>query len=137
MDFIMQSLGGLVDFVMYFAISIGFLLLFKVIYTRFTPYDEWALVKENNVAAAVALSGSFVGYSISISGAAANSVNIVDFVLWGIIAFVAQLIAFGLVRFIFLPKIVQRIEDNELSGGIVLGAASIAIGMLNAACMTY
>ncbi|MGC9402906.1 DUF350 domain-containing protein [Vibrio genomosp. F10] len=137
MDFIMQSLGGLVDFVIYFAISIGFLLLFKVIYTRFTPYDEWALVKENNVAAAVALSGSFVGYSISISGAAANSVNIVDFVLWGIIAFVAQLIAFGLVRFIFLPKITQRIEDNELSGGIVLGAASIAIGMLNAACMTY
>ncbi|MDN3681663.1 DUF350 domain-containing protein [Vibrio tapetis subsp. quintayensis] len=137
MDFITQSLGGLVDFAIYFATSIGFLLLFKFVYTRFTPYDEWSLVKENNMAAAVALSGSFVGYSISISGAAANSVNIIDFVLWGLIAFIAQLIAFALVRFLFLPKIVQRIENNEVSAGIVLASVSVSVGMLNAACMTY
>ncbi|MBD1555887.1 DUF350 domain-containing protein [Vibrio sp. S9_S30] len=137
MELVAQSLAGLVDFVTYFAICIAFLILFKLVYIRFTPYDEWTLVKENNIAAAVALSGSFVGYSISIAGAASNSVNLVDFVIWGVVAFVAQLLAFMLVRFIFLPKISQRIQDNEISAGIVLASVSIAVGMLNAACMTY
>jgi putative membrane protein len=137
MELVTQSLAGLVDFVMYFAMCIAFLVMFKLVYIRFTPYDEWKLVKENNMTAAVALSGSFVGYSIAISGAASNSVNLVDFLIWGVVAFIAQLLAFLVVRFIFLPKITERIQNNEISAGIVLASVSISVGMLNAACMTY
>jgi putative membrane protein len=54
-----------------------------------------------------------------------------------VVALIAQLIAFLVVRFLFMPKIVQRINDNELSAGIMLGGTSVAVGLLNAACMTY
>ena len=68
---------------------------------------------------------------------ASNSVSMVDFVTWAAIALIAQLLAFALVRFFFLPLIVERIKSNEVSAGTMLGATSIAVGLLNAACMTY
>ena len=36
-----------------------------------------------------------------------------------------------------MPKISQRIENGEMASGVWLGAASLAGGLLNAACMTY
>ncbi|NMT92976.1 DUF350 domain-containing protein, partial [Vibrio alginolyticus] len=80
---------------------------------------------------------AFLGYCIAISGAAKNSVNIVDFMVWGVVAMLAQIIAFAIVRFILLPRVTERIEKDELPAGIVLAAVSISVGMLNAACMTY
>ena len=53
------------------------------------------------------------------------------------VALVAQTLAFLIVRFVFMPKIVSRIENNEVSAGVILAAVSISVGMLNAACMTY
>ncbi|GAL04315.1 membrane protein [Photobacterium aphoticum] len=80
MEVLTESLAGLGAFLLYFSLSLAFLLLFKFVYVRFTPHDEWKLVKEEkNVAAAIGLSGSILGYAIAISGAASNSVNLVDF----------------------------------------------------------
>jgi len=138
MEAIQASLLGLVDFSSYFAVSIILLLAFKVVYTLITPQDEWKLVKEEqNTAAAIGFMGAVIGFSLALASAASNSESLIDFVVWGIVALVAQTIAFAIVRFIFMPKIVQRINDNEVSAGIVLGGTSIAVGLLNAACMTY
>ncbi|MBW3698438.1 DUF350 domain-containing protein [Vibrio sp. T187] len=138
MSQLLDSLAGLGAFALYFALSIGLLLLFKFVYIRFTPYDEWKLVKEEqNVAAGLTLSGAFIGYSLAIASAASNSVNLIDFAIWGVVALIAQLIAFAIVRFGFMPKLVERIKANEIPAGIVMGSMSIAIGLLNAACMTY
>ena len=89
------------------------------------------------VAAAIGFGGAVVGFAIAISGAASNSISIVDFATWGLIALIAQTLAFLVVRFVFMPRIVERIEANENSAGIMLGATNIAVGLLNAACMTY
>lgn len=138
MEVFTNSLAGLGAFLLYFSLSIAFLMLFKVVYVRFTPHDEWKLVKEGqNVAAAIGLSGSIIGYCLAIAGAASNSVNLIDFALWGIVALFAQLIAFYIVRFGFMPKIVERIEAGEIPAGIVMAATSVSVGLLNAACMTY
>lgn len=138
MQLLIDSIGNVGDFLLYFLLSIVFLLLFKVVYVRFTPYDEWALVKDDkNTAAAIALAGSVLGYSIAISGAASNSVNLVDFAVWGVIALLAQIVAFFLVRFTFMPKVSERIEQGEIPAGIVMAATSVSVGLLNAACMTY
>ncbi|EGR3295215.1 TPA: DUF350 domain-containing protein [Vibrio parahaemolyticus] len=138
MHMIAGLLAGFPNFLLYFSVSIIFVLAFKLIYVKLTPYDEWHLIKEKqNTAAAVALSGAFLGYCIAISGAAKNSVNIVDFMVWGVVAMLAQIIAFAIVRFILLPRVTERIEKDELPAGIVLAAVSISVGMLNAACMTY
>ncbi|PSW22249.1 hypothetical protein C9I98_03015 [Photobacterium sanctipauli] len=138
MDVFSNSLAGLGAFILYFSLSLAFLLLFKFVYVRFTPHDEWKLVKEEqNVAASIGLSGSIIGYCLAIAGAASNSVNIIDFMIWGVVALIAQLIAFAILRFGFMPKIVERIEAGEIPAGIVMAATAISVGLLNAACMTY
>ncbi|MEH6446090.1 MAG: DUF350 domain-containing protein [Oceanospirillaceae bacterium] len=138
MEAIQASLLGLVDFASYFAVSIILLLVFKVVYTLITPQNEWKLVKdEQNTAAAIGFMGAVLGFALALASAASNSESLIDFIIWGIVALIAQTIAFAIVRFIFMPKIVQRINDDEVSAGIVLGGTSIAVGLLNAACMTY
>lgn len=138
MDVLANSLAGLGSFFLYFLMSLAFLMLFKFVYVRITPHDEWKLVKEDkNIAAAIALAGSIIGYCIAIASAASNSVNLIDFAVWGIVALLAQLIAFVIVRFGFMPKIVERIEAGEVPAGILMAATSVSVGLLNAACMTY
>ncbi|MBY5926142.1 MULTISPECIES: DUF350 domain-containing protein [unclassified Halomonas] len=134
----MNSLTAILQFTLYFSASLIFLVGFKYAYTYITPHDEWKLVKDNkNAAAALGLVGAIIGFAIALGGAAANSISLVDFLCWAIIALVAQVIAFTLLRVLFMPKIVQRIIDNEVSAGIVLCGVSISVGIVNAACMTY
>lgn len=138
MDAIQTSLDGILNFAIYFSTSVALLVVFKLVYTLLTPQDEWRLVKEEqNTAAAIGLVGAIIGFALAVAGAAANSISLVDFLIWGFVALVAQSLAFAVVRFVFMPKIVQRINDNEISAGIILGGTSVAVGLLNAACMTY
>ncbi len=136
MEALEPLLIGLGNFALYFAVSLIALLLFKVLYTLFTPYDDWALVKNQNSAAAYALGGAVIGFSIALGSAASNSVSLLDFAVWAVVALIAQILAYFIVR-MFMPLISQRIQDNETPAGIVLGAVSIAIGILNAASLTY
>ena len=138
MEVLQQSLLGLIDFVIYFGISLVLLLGFKWAYTLVTPHDEWELVKEkHSTAAAIGLVGAVIGFSIALAGATSNSVSLVDFVIWGVVALIAQLLAFAFLRFTFMPRIAERINNDEVSAGIMLGGVSVAVGLLNAACMTY
>lgn len=138
MEAIQTSLTGLTNFALYFSIALALLLAFTFIYSLVTPHNEWKLVKEDkNAAAATGFIGAVIGFALALASAISNSVSLIDFAIWGLVALVAQIIAFAIVRFVFMPRIVQRINDNELSAGIVLGGTSIAVGLLNAACMTY
>ncbi|WP_419174268.1 DUF350 domain-containing protein [Desulfosediminicola sp.] len=131
-------LTGLLNFTLYYGIALVLLVVFKFIYTWITPHDEWALIKEEkNTAAAIAFGGAIIGFAIALGGAATNSVSIADFILWAIVALGAQILAFGLVRFVFMPKIISRIKNDEISAAVMLCAISIAAGILNAACMSY
>ncbi len=131
-------LTSVLHFSLYFGMSLIFLVFFKYVYKFITPHDEWKLIKEDkNIAAAIGFGGAIVGFAIALGGAASNSVSLIDFATWGIVAFVAQSLAFALVRFGFMRTIIKRIEANEVSAGIMLAATSIAVGLLNAACMTY
>ena len=138
MELVMESLAGLANFALYFAISILLLFVFKIVYAFVTPHDEWKLVKEDqNVAAAVGFGGAIIGFSLALAGAATNSASLIDFAIWGLVALIAQTLAFAILRFTFMPKIAERIVNNEVSAGTMLAAVSVAVGLLNAACMTY
>ncbi|MCZ8529737.1 DUF350 domain-containing protein [Alteromonas sp. PRIM-21] len=138
MDTIMHSLAGLDNFALYFGLSIVFLFIFKLVYALVTPHDEWKLVKEEkNVAAAIGFGGAIIGFAIALGSAASNSVAVVDFAIWALVAVIAQSFAFAILRFSFMPKIAERINNNEVSAGVMLASMSIAVGLLNAACMTY
>lgn len=124
-------------FAAYFGIALIYLFAFKHIYVFCTPYNEWQLIREDkNTAAAIGFGGAITGFTIALSSVISHSVSLVDFALWGVVALLAQLIAFVVVR-LFLPKIGSRIENGEISAGIMLAATSVAVGLLNAACMSY
>jgi putative membrane protein len=141
MDIFMENyslFSGISHFALYFAVAILFLVIFKTVYAKATPHAEWKLIKdEKNTSAAIGFGGAIIGFSVALAGAVSNSGGLVDFAVWGVIALIAQLVAFSVVRFVFMPKITTRIENNEISAGIVLGATNVAVGLLNAACMTY
>lgn len=126
------------DFSLYFFGALGSLFAFKWLFTMITPHDEWQLIKEQkNTAAAIGFGGSILGFALALAGVISNSISLLDFATWAVVALIAQLIAFAMLRFIFMPAIVTRIENDEVSAGIMLAAVSISVGILNAACVTY
>lgn len=124
------------DFALYFICALILLMLFLVIYTRLTPQHEWKLIKEGNAAASISLSGATIGFAIPLASAIMNSQSLVDALVWGLIALVVQWGAFAAAR-VLVPRLPERITKGETSAGIAAGGLSIAIGLLNAACMTY
>lgn len=138
MDIVVDSIAGLGNFTLYFGLSIVLLFVFKIVYAFITPHDEWQLVKEEkNSAAALGFGGAIIGFCLALAGAASNSASLIDFGIWGLVALIAQCIAFALLRFTFMPKIAERIANQEISAGIMLASMSVGVGLLNAACMTY
>lgn len=133
---ILDSLQGLPAFALYFVIGYAFVLVFCVIYGKVTPYCEWTLMRNNNGAAAIAFGLSLVGYTIPVASAAINSVSIFDYMIWGTVALLAQILTFTTVRW-YMKDLVERINQDQLAAGLFLGCAALATGILNAACMTY
>ncbi|MCG8707370.1 DUF350 domain-containing protein [Brenneria sp. 4F2] len=132
----MTMVSALLAFASYFFIGFVMVLAFLFIYTRVTPHDEWKLIKANNSAAAIGFSGALVGYIIPLASAAVNSVSLLDYITWGIVALVIQLLIYGVVR-LYLPGIGRHIQDNQIAAGVFLCTASLGGGILNAACMSY
>ncbi|WP_459782926.1 DUF350 domain-containing protein, partial [Photobacterium sp. R1] len=79
---------------------------------------------------AITLSGSVLGYSLAIAGDASNSVNFVDFYIWGVVALLAQMLAYLIVSLGFMPRIAERIEAGEIPAGLLMAATSVAVGLL-------
>ncbi|ALB68272.1 hypothetical protein AFK67_18010 [Cronobacter dublinensis subsp. dublinensis LMG 23823] len=123
-------------FCAYFFIGLAMINCFMFIYTRITSHDEWTLIKENNSAAAITFGGAILGYVVPLASAAINSVSITDYLIWGAIALVVQLIIYGGVR-LYMPKLSEKIINRNVAAGIFMGVASLAGGILNAACMTW
>ena len=136
MEIIQVSIGGLPAFLIYLVTSLALLALFLLIYIWVTPYRELMLIREGNLAAAASLSGTIIGFVIPLAHAIAQSVNLADMALWGVIALVVQLLVFfAMTRLV--PELARDIPAGKLAPGILLGALSLGTGILNAACMTY
>ncbi len=129
-------LAGIPLFLAYFFTALALTAVYVFIYTKITPHDEIALIKENKPAASTAMAGSLLGFVIPLGSVIANSQDLMDMVLWGAVALIVQVCTFFFLR-LFFPKISERIANNELASGIWLGAISLSAGILNAACMTY
>jgi putative membrane protein len=136
MEFIKFSLSGFDDFLLYFGLSIVFVLLYLAIYVRVTPYREFALIRAGNPAAAASLAGSLIGFVLPLASAVVNSVNPWDMGLWAAIALAVQIMVYLAVRFI-VPDVTRHIPEGKVGAGVFLGVVSLAAGILNAACMTY
>jgi putative membrane protein len=123
-------------FVVAFVAAGLFTVIFKVVYQWVTPYNEGKLIREGNVAAALALGGALVGYVLPLASALSNTVSLVEFCAWAALAGVIQIAAFTVVRMVAMKDVSARIEKGEIAAGLYLMSISLAVGLLNAACMT-
>ena len=129
-------LATLPNFLAYLGAAAVLLVAFVVIYLVVTPYDEIRLIRENNVAAAVSLSGAVLGFAMPISNVIAHSDTLLDLAVWGVIAGLVQLAAWCVAR-VALPTLKEDISANRLAPAVFVAALSVTVGLINAACMTY
>ncbi|WP_293907510.1 DUF350 domain-containing protein [Phenylobacterium sp.] len=129
-------LSGAQSFGLAFVAAGAFTLIFKAIYQAITPHNEGALIKAGNSAAAVALGGAVLGYVIPLASALTHTESLLEFVAWATLAGVIQIVAFWVVRRLALPDLSARIERGEMSAALYLLMISLAVGILNAACMS-
>ena len=82
-----------VGFISFFFTAIALIIAFLYLYAIVTPYDDYKLIfEDNNIAAALGFGGAIIGVSIPLYSALVNSVSYTDFVIWGAIAILIQLI---------------------------------------------
>lgn len=130
-------MNGAVHFIVAFGLACLFLTVFKWLYQVSTPYDERALIADNNPAAAVALGGAIIGFALPLASALEVTSSIVEFTAWGLLAGVIQIVAAFIIRRVVVRDMAQRIEGGNIASAIYNAATSIGVGLLNAASMTY
>ena len=79
---------------------------------------------------------SLLGFTLPVVSAIAHAANVVDCLIWSLIALVVQIVVYFIVK-IPVPNLSARIAAGELAAAIWLGLASLAAGALNAASMIY
>jgi putative membrane protein len=136
MNAVTQSLAGLPAFLLYFAVGLALLAAFVFVYVRVTPYDEIALIRDGNTAAAISLAGALLGFVLPLASAIAHSVGWVDMVVWAVVAFVAQLAAYFAVSRL-VPQFAAAIRAGRTASATLLAAVATAVGILNAASLSY
>ena len=133
---VLQSLSGLPAFLLYFCVSTVALIAFMLIYVRITAHDEFDLLTKNVPGAAISLGLSMLGFALPVASAVAHASDVVDCIIWSVIALCVQIIAYYGAR-IPVPNLSQRIAAGEMGPAIWLGLASLTAGLLSAASMTW
>lgn len=133
---ILQSLAGLPAFLVYFCTGLVAVIVYLLVYTRITPHDEFKLIRDNVPGAAISLGLSLLGFVLPVVSAMTHASNVIDCLIWSVIALIVQIIVYFVVR-IPVPNLSNRIAAGELAPAIWLGLSSLAAGALNAASMIY
>ena len=127
-------INSLPAFASFFVTSIILMLAFLAIYLKITSYNELALIRAGNEAAAVSLGGAVIGFALPIAVSVAVSHNLYAMIGWGVVASVVQLLAFIAAR-LALPRLNESIPQGKLASGIFLASLAIGVGILNAGCI--
>ena len=127
-------LSSLPAFAGFFATAVVLLALFSRLYLWVTPYDELALIRGGNRAAAISLAGAILGYALPLAVAVGVSHSLAAMLAWGVIAGVVQLLAYIAARRI-LPELNRQIARGQDASAIFLGALALSVGVLNAGCL--
>ncbi len=133
---ITTSLATLPNFLAFFGLGVAISIVFVAIYSAVTPHHEFALIRNGNSAAAVAFGGALIGFELPLASVVIHSLGLLDMVVWGVVALVVQLLAFLAARLLD-QRLCTRIAGGDTSAGIFVATISLAVGILNAACVTY
>ena len=126
---------AILNYLIHLLLAAGLLIVFFIIYTRVTPYNEVLLIRQGNQAAALSLGGAILGFSATIASSLMHTADYQQFFAWAFGAMVVQLLAYVVAtRLLRMSK--DQIESNNTAFGGLLGAIALAIGAINAACIS-
>lgn len=125
------------NFLMYFSTSLMLITLALTIYKWVTPYNELELIRSGNSAAAVSYLGTCLGMVIAMGSVIVHSAGILDMVVWSLISLATQLGAWFVINRVMGNLQKGIAQDACMSHGAMLGGGSLALGMLQAACLVY
>lgn len=131
-----ESIRYVDDFLIYFGLALALFIAFFFVYTAVTPYKELKLIRDGNTAAAISLSGAMIGFALPVASTVANAINLVDMVVFAVVATVVQLVVFVIARML-LPGLTGSIEEGNTAKATFLATISISVGILNAAALVY
>lgn len=126
---------AILNYLLHLFTAVALVLVFFVVYTRVTPYDEVRLIRQGNAAAALSLGGSLLGFSATIASSLVHTMDYYQFAGWAFGALIVQLLVYVIAtRLLRMAK--DQIEANNCAFGGLLGAISLSIGIVNAGCIS-
>jgi putative membrane protein len=126
---------AILNYLLHLATATALVLAFFLIYTKMTPFDEVQLIRGGNHAAALSLSGTLLGFSVTIASALLHTPDYIQFMTWAATAMVIQVLVFNVATRLLKMSKDQIEADNSAFGGL-LGAISLSIGLINAGCIS-
>ncbi len=122
---------AILAYLLHLATAVALVVVFFIVYTRITPWDEMTLVRQGNHAAALSLAGTLIGFSLPIASALMHTPDYIQFLGWGAGAMLVQILVYNVATRLLRMSKDQIEADNSAFGGL-LGAISVAIGLINA-----
>lgn len=126
---------AILNYLLHLATAVALVMVYFVIYTRMTPYDEVTLIRKGNTAAALSLGGTLIGFALPIASALLHTPDYYQFAAWAGGAMLVQLMVFQVATRLLSMSKDQIESDNSAFGGL-LGALSVSIGLVNAGAIS-
>jgi len=127
-----SMLHSIVAFLSYLFTALALLVAFVAIYVRVTPYKEFELIALDNSAVAITLSGAVLGFTFPLVSSIFYTQSLVEMCLWAVITCLVQL---GV--FVVLRRNAKRIEEGHIASALMVATFSVAVGLLNAVCISH
>ena len=127
--------AGFPILMMHSSVTIAMLVAGVLLYIWITPWDEMALIRAGNTAAAISLGGAIIGLAVPLAFAMAASVSVYEILIWGPVTLLLQIIAFR-VADLLLRDLPARIEAGEIGAATLLVSIKLAVAAVNAAAVS-
>ena len=126
---------GFILFAMYFITAMVLMAGFVFVYEKVTPYREFQEIKNGNIAAAIALVGAILGFSFPLISTIFFTHDLLEMIKWAVITGTVQLGLFMTMH--RMNGCGNCIAEQKIAPAILLAGTSIAVGMINAICISY
>lgn len=128
-----------VNFLIYLGVALLLLLIGMILFEKSTTkINEFQLIREKNISAALSLGGKLIGLAFVLGSSIEHSISLLDMVIWGAIGIVAQIITFIIAELVTIRfSINQAIKEDNRAVGVILFTLSISVGWVVAKCLTY
>ncbi|MBH0168713.1 MAG: DUF350 domain-containing protein [Bacillota bacterium] len=126
------------NFALYAATGLGLLFVGFIIFELTTKTKELQLISKGNCAAALSLGGRLFGLAFVIGSSIANSLSIVDLLIWGSVGIIAQIVALFVAEHLAIRSSISKaIDADNKAVGLLVMFLSVSVGWVIAQCLTY